>query len=174
MRGINHYVNVSALQSTFDNIPQVGFSKFSLSISGGPNGLLKTLKCPTTATPADGGPVHFEMTSYQGQTLTTDSKINFDGCYSVTTKRLKKCLKSNLKLSTIYASRSSISKVTVAVRGMKTKTIKKSPFRVNFKFGKKIKKGKAGKYTLTVYYKPDATNPKGKIVKVTGKFKRCK
>ncbi|MGH2906773.1 MAG: hypothetical protein ACRDKI_08385 [Solirubrobacterales bacterium] len=175
MRGVNHYVNTSQLQSTFDNIPQVGFSKFALSIAGGPTGLLKTLACPTGArTPTDMGPVSFEITSYQGQVIRSSSPVDFDGCYNATVSRLNKCVKSSrLKLKVAYASRSQIRFVRLSIRGMKTKTIKRSPFRVNVKLGRKIKTGKTYRYTLRVYYKPAAGSSKGKVVKKTGKFKRC-
>jgi hypothetical protein len=174
MRGINHYVNTSALQSTFDNIPQVGFSKFSLSITGGPTGLLKTLACPKgSATPADMGPVHFEMTSYQGQVITSDSPVDFDGCFNVAVKRANKCMKSKLKLSVAYQSRSMIRNVKVAIKGQKTRTIKRSPFKINVPLGKKVKKGKTHRYVLRVYYKA-SKNTNAKVIKKTGKFKRCK
>jgi hypothetical protein len=180
MRGTNHYVNGNQLQSTFDNIPQVGFSTFKLTIAGGQNGLLRVNTCPVNGTaPADGGPTTFAMTSYLGQTRNLSSgNSNFGPCnsYAVTIKSIKKCIKRGgiLKLSPNYRTRTEIKYVRFVTPRSKWKSFKKSPYRIKVRTSKKLKKGKTYKYKLTAYYKPTSVYPKGKTIKKSGKFKICK
>lgn len=45
LRGTNRFTNGSQIQTTFDNIPPVGFSSFKLNIAGGAGGLLLVDRC---------------------------------------------------------------------------------------------------------------------------------
>ena len=56
-KGKNVYVgeNNNMIQTTFDDIPQVGFSKLNVHLFGGPEGLLRTLACPTSNRQPDDG-----------------------------------------------------------------------------------------------------------------------
>lgn len=178
--GTNRYVgNGTVIQSTFDNIPQVGFSELKLTIAGGPGGLLRIDTCPASgATPNDSGPVTFGMTAYQGQTSSQASpSFNFGKCanYTVSLKPIKRCLRTRyLKISPRFRDRSDVRYVRVSVRGQKSKTYKRSPFRVRYKLSRKLKAGKTYKYTLRSYFKPTTQNAKGRVVKKVGRFKLCK
>lgn len=178
--GTNKYVgNGTVIQSTFDNIPQVGFSELKLTIAGGPGGLLRNDTCPSNgSTPNDSGPVNFAMTAYQGQTSSQNSPtFDFGKCtnYKVSLKPIKRCLRKRyLKVVPRFRDRSDVRFVRVSVRGQKTKTYKRSPFRVRYKLSRKLKTGKTYKYTLRSYFKPTAQYPRGRTVKKVARFKLCK
>jgi hypothetical protein len=181
LRGTNQYVNTSQLQTTFDNIPQVGFATFDLSITGGANGLLVVDKCPLNGKdPADGGPTIFSMTSYQGQTATIASPTKYTppscASYSVSVKSIKKCLKRGSKLTFTprIKSRGLVRYVKAYVNGKYVKKVKRSPFKVSVKLSKKLKPGKTYKYKVKVYFKPTTKYPKGRVMTKTAKFKICK
>ncbi len=180
VRGTNSYVNKSQLQTTFDNIPQVGFSSFNLTITGGKNGLLLVDKCPLSGKdPEDGGSTTFAMTSYQGQTRTIASPTKYlspsCGSYSVKLTRIKKCLKKrSLPFKPIIKSRSYVRYIKVYVHGKYAKKYKKSPFKARTKLARKLKTGRTYKYKAKVYFKPEAKYPKGRVVSKTGRFKICR
>jgi hypothetical protein len=180
VRGTNSYVNRTQIQTTFDNIPQVGFSTFSLTITGGKNGLLLVDRCPLSGRePDDGGSTTFAITSYQGQKRTIASPTKYlppsCGSYSVTLKSIKQCLKKRALVFTPgIKSRGMVRYVKVYVNGRQVKKVKKSPFKVNVKLSRKLKAGKTYKYKLKVYFKPNAKYPKGRVMTKTGHFKICK
>lgn len=178
--GTNRYVgNGTVLQSTFDNIPQVGFSELKLTIAGGSGGLLRNDTCPSNGTtPNDSGPVTFAMTAYQGQTSSQSSQsFDFGRCadYAVSLTSIKRCLKKRyLKITPRFRDRSAVRYVRVSVRGQKSKTFKRSPFRVRYKLSRKLKAGKTYKYTLRAYFDKSAQFPNGRVIKKVGRFKLCK
>jgi hypothetical protein len=180
MRGTNRYVQTDHLETTFDNIPQVGFKSFNLTISGGTGGLLLLDRCPTNGSePNDGGSTTFAMTSYQGQTRTVTSPTKYTppscASYSVSIKSIKKCIKKRtLSFTPTIKSRSSVRYVKVYVNNKFVKKVKKSPFKVKVKLSKKLKAGKTYKYKIKVYFKPTAQYPKGRVMTKTAKFKLCK
>lgn len=181
LRGTNQFVNVNQLQTTFDNIPQVGFSSFDLNISGGDNGLLLVRKCPVDGSnPGDGGSTHFDLTSYQGQTLSIDSPTRYTppDCfnYTVSVKSAKQCLKrgSKLKVTPKIRDRSHVRFVKLFIGKKHLKKSSRAPFTIKAKLPKKLKAGKTYKYKLKVYFKPDSTFPAGRVETKTGKFKLCK
>ncbi|MGH2958386.1 MAG: hypothetical protein ACRDKE_02185 [Solirubrobacterales bacterium] len=180
LRGTNRYVNVSQLETTFDNIPQVGFTTFKLTIFGGANGLLKVDQCPLDGRePNDGGSTVFAMTSYQGQTRTVASPTKYTppscASYSVQIKSIKKCLKKrSLSFTPKIKSRSEVRYVKVYVNNKYVKKVKKSPFKVKVKLSKKLKAGKTYRYKIKVYFKPSAKYPKGRVMTKSAKFKICK
>lgn len=178
--GTNKYVgNGTQIQTTFDDIPQAGFSKFKLQIDGGQNGLLRVDTCPTNGKDLkDSGPVSFAMTSYLGQTKSASSgTTDFGGCtsYSVTANKFKKCLKKrSLAIRPKIRSTHAVSSIQVSVKGQRAKKDKRAPFRMNYRLSRKLKEGKTYRYTLKVTYKPSAEYPRGRAVKKTGRFKICR
>ncbi|MBJ7354786.1 MAG: hypothetical protein JHC98_08180 [Thermoleophilaceae bacterium] len=180
LRGTNRFVNTSQIQTTFDNIPQVGFSTFRLTIAGGANGLLLVDQCPLSGKePNDGGSTNFAMTSYQGQTTTVASPTKYTppscASYSVKVKSIKKCLKKRtLSFTPGIKSRGLVNYVKVYVNGKYVKKVKKSPFKVTVKLSKKLRAGKTYKYKVKVYFKPTTKYPRGRVMTRTAKFKICK
>lgn len=180
VRGTNSYINKSQLQTTFDNIPQVGFSTFDLTITGGKNGLLLVDRCPISGRePKDGGSTTFAITSYQGQKKTIASPTKYlspsCGSYSVKLTRIKKCLKKrSLPFKPIIKSRGNVRYVKVYPNGRYAKKLKKSPFKSRIKLSRKLKTGKSYKYTARVFFKPEAKYPKGRMISKTGRFKLCR
>lgn len=183
IRGVNRYTgaNFTQIQSTFDNIPAIGFSSFKLNIAGGANSLLKIDECPTDGKePKDGGATKFTITSYQGQTTTFDSGTKFVSppclAYTVKLKSTNKCVKRGSKFSIQPMVKNTRDVRYVKGSLTKSKTVKstKRPFKFKLRTSKKLKKGKTYTYTVRVYFKPDAKYSKGRIVKKTGKVKICK
>lgn len=178
--GTNRYVgNGTVIQSTFDDIPQVGFSELKLTIAGGSGGLLRNDTCPANGvTPNDAGPVTFALTAYQGQTTSQASpRFDFGKCasYGVTLKKIERCLRKRyLKVVPRFRDRSEVRHVRVQVRGQKSKVFRKSPFRARYKLSRKLKEGKTYKYTLKAYFKPSSTHPNGRVIKKVGRFKLCR
>lgn len=178
--GSNRYTgNGTQIQATFDDIPQIGFESLRLRINGGPNGLLRIDECPTNGTlPNDGGATKFTIEGYGGSVKHVDSApFVSTSCFSakVEVKSPKRCVKpgKSFKLSPTFGSRGEVASVRVSSKGSKTKTVKKSPFRVTFKTGKKLKKGKKYKYSLRVSFKPQDGNPVPSVTK-RGTFKTCR
>jgi hypothetical protein len=179
-RGSNRYVNRTQIETTFDNIPQVGFTSFELTIAGGKNGLLLLDQCPLNGKePNDGGSTAFAMTSYQGQTRSIASPTKYlpptCGSYSVKLKKIKKCLKKrSLAFTPIIKSRGNVRYVKTFVGGRQVKKVKKSPFKTKAKLSRKLRVGKTYKYKVSVYFKPEAKYPKGRVIKKTGHFRLCR
>ena len=180
-RGTNRYVNMSQIETTFDNIPQVGFSSFKLTIFGGTNGILKVDQCPLNGRePADGGSTGFAVTNYQGQTrsIASPTKYTPPSCasYSVLVKSVKKCMKkgSKLRISPSIKSRGNVKYVKVYVNKKYVKKLKRSPFRTTVKLSKKLRAGKTYRYKVKVYFKPSAKYPKGRVRTKSAKFTICK
>jgi hypothetical protein len=180
LRGTNRYVQTDHLETTFDNVPQVGFSSFDLTIAGGTNGLLLVDRCPTNGKePKDGGSTTFAMTSYQGQTRTIASPTKYlppsCGSYSVKLTKIKKCLKKrSLPFKPIIKSRGNVRYIKVYVNGRYVKKYKKSPFIAKTKLSRKLKTGRSYKYKAKVYFKPEAKYPKGRVITKTAHFKLCR
>lgn len=179
-RGTTSYTgNGTQIRTTFDNIPQPGFSTLDLKIFGGSNGLLRVDECPDGGrNPVDSGPVTFDMVSYQGQTGRSSSPVfRAPSCFSskVKIKRFSRCLKTRtLRISPTFKSRGEVRKVTLSVPKQRSKTVKRSPFRVKMELNRKIKKGKTYKYTLRTYFKQQELQSKAVVSKKTGRFKLCK
>jgi beta-galactosidase/beta-glucuronidase len=119
------------------------------------------------------------MTSYQGQTRTVASATKYvpPSCvsYSVTLKKINKCLKKRtLSFTPGIKSRGQVRYVKAYVNGKFVKKVKKSPFKVKVKLSKKLKAGKSYKYKVKVYFKPTAKYPKGRVITKSARFKICK
>lgn len=165
VRSSNRYVNGSQMQSTFDNLPQPGFTKFTLNITGGKDGLLKNLSCPADgSTPID-GPMTMAITGWSGQASSTDVKFHFGGCYGILTFRRTRCAKRYLNVRPTYRSASEIAKVRLYINGRKVATKTRMPFKFkipmrNFKKGRKH-------LMLRLFYKD------GTVVRRRTVFRRC-
>lgn len=180
LRGTNKFANASQIQTTFDNIPGVGFSSFDLTIFGGSNGLLLVDRCPSNGSqPNDGGSTRFVITDYQGQTRTIDSPTKYisPACisYSVSVKSAHKCLRRHsLRVSPTIRSRKQVRFVKYYVNGKYVKKAKKSPFKATLRLSHKLREGKTYRYKAKVYFKPSAGHRKGRVITKSAKFKICK
>ncbi|MFY9488662.1 MAG: hypothetical protein WAP35_08220 [Solirubrobacterales bacterium] len=163
--GSNKYVNRNRLQTTFDNLPQAGFSKFVLKIDGGRTGLLKTPKCPTGIKKTDDAPMTFDLGSYMGQAMRQSSDLKFDPCPGMRIARLKKCVSKTLRISPKYRDRKKIRYVRFYINGKRKATVKRSPFRFKTSVAG-YKKGRHKTLVRAVY-----TNKK--VAKAKPSFKRC-
>lgn len=179
LRGTARFVNGNQLQTTFDNNPQTGFSSFQLNLTGGPRGLLLVRECPAGGEePGDGGPVRFDVATYQGQSTSFNSTTSFTppSClsYSVSVKSVKKCLrKRSLTIKPSIKSPGIVRYVKYYVAGKYVKKSKRKPFKVRVNLAKKLRTGKTYRYKAKVYFKPTPAHPNGRKVTKTAKFKLC-
>lgn len=181
LRGTTRFVNRNQIQTTFDNNPPVGFTSFKLSIAGGANGLLLLDRCPSDGSePGDGGPTQFSVETYQGQKTSFSSKTTYasPSCisYSVGLKSIKKCVKKrSFTAKPQIRSLGQVSQVKYYIGKKQVARSKKAPFKKRIKIKQKIKlkKNKKYRYSAKVYFKPDAQNPSGRVVKKSAKFKLC-
>lgn len=167
MTGTNHYVNGSQLQTTFDNLPQAGFSKFTLTINGGANGLLKTVGCPDGPRTADNGPMTFHLTSYQWQVTNTASNFNFKPCYGVRSITRTRIARKAVRVSPQYRSRSQIRYARLYINGRKVQTSKHSPFRFKAQSVRKYKQG-LKRIVVRAFYKDKTVMRRSSIFRVIG------
>lgn len=181
MDGATTYVGPrgNQIETTFDNGPQNPFSSFTLTITGGDSGLLKINKCPTGTSSPEDGPITFAMTGFSGQTASTSTTPALKDCFGVDKlKKIRKCVKSKLKVSPGYDSRDQISKAELWIKAKgskkfkKVKTVKKSPFRFSYKLSNRYKKGKHS-YRIRAVYKASTASPSGTVKTRTSSFKRC-
>lgn len=179
MRGTNQFVNINQVQTEFDNIPQVGFSTFTLNIFGGTNGLLMTRKCPSPNFDGkDGGPTRFDLDSYEGLSKTIMSANTYvaPGCisYGVSIPKIKKCVGRTISARPTIESRGQVRYVKYYVRGKYVRKVKRSPFRARLKVSNSLRPGKTYKYKIKAYFKPTDKWPKGRVRTKTAKFTLCK
>lgn len=174
-RGRNRYVGPlnNQIETTFDDIPQVGFGKLTLRIHGGQNGLLKTLDCPADSTTPEVGPVSFAFETYGGQSVTGATPVDVKPCRGVYPLKKVRCVKAggSLTVNPVYQDRGNVARSALYVNKRKVQTVKKSPFRFNVKASKLRLKGKASRaHTLEVR----ATYKDGSVSKARRTFKRCR
>jgi hypothetical protein len=181
LRGSNRFFDGDRIETTFDNIPQVGFSSFKLNLTGGTRGLLMVKSCDGDPDDSAGGRTHFSISSYQGQPLEIDSPTSWvsPSCvsHSVKLSRVKKCVKhGRLAVRPTIQSRGAVSSVRYYVKGKRLRIVKRSPFKATLKFPKKLhlKRGRTYRYQAKVWFKPDRNNPKSVVVSRTAKFKICR
>lgn len=169
------------IETTFDNLPELPFDKFDVTITGGSstNSLLFSRVCPSDGSTPDDGPVTFSTTGYTGATKDSSSATSLNPCYGVSNPtKVSKCVKVSKKLSVkpkgIVAT-STVANVQLwtGTKSSKTKklaTDKKSPFSFKVTLKKsKFKKNKKYYYKYRVQYKD------GKVIKTkTSTFKTCK
>lgn len=179
LRGTTRFVNVNEIQSTFDNIPQVGFATFTLNVFGGKNGLLMLRECPLDGrAPKDGGATHFALTSYQGQirNFYTPTVWASPPCvsYKISLKNYRKCLRKSLRVAPKFRSRKQVRFVRVYVRGKYVKKAKHSPYRAHVTINKRLRKGRTYKYKVKAWFKPDRIHRNGHVATKTAKFRPCR
>lgn len=170
--GSNQYTGAkfNQIETTFDNIPQVGFSKLTFHLDGGPDGLLRSLACPTYNKAPALPNFTYNFYSYTGKYASTTTPLNLANCFGIQTlKKYPKCLTKKLPIHPNYQSRSRVKSVTVKIDGKTKGKSKKAPFRFDLKIKKlKLHKKKTHKLDLR------ATYDDGTISKKTVNFKVCK
>lgn len=186
MKGTSKFVGprTNQIQTTFDNLPQVPFTKFTLTIAGGTNSLLTISKCPTDGSSPEDGPIDYTMNGYStGNTAASSTATSFAGCYGKpTVKSIKKCITYNLKVTPRnLLNTANIAKVELYV-GKKSKKVTKriskdvkAPFKFNKRISSKFKKGQKFYFRVKSTYKPTIDAPAGKqIYSKVASAKRCK
>ena len=170
--GSNRYVGqkFNQIETTFNDIPQVGFSKLTFHLDGGPQGLLRSLACPTYNKAPALPNFTYNFFGYTGATASSTLPLNLKNCFGIQTlKKYKKCLRKKLPIRPNYQSRVRVKNVVLKIDGRRKGTTKKSPFRFVLKIKKlKLKKKKTHKIELK------ATYDDGTISKKTVNFKVCK
>ncbi|MFY9265744.1 MAG: hypothetical protein WAO61_10020 [Solirubrobacterales bacterium] len=173
-RGKNKFVGPhgNQIQTTFDDIPQVGFSKLTVRINGGDRGLLKTLDCPTTKATPEGGDFSFAFSSYAGQSSTSAGALAIDGCQGIRPLRKMKCVAKTLKILPAYQSAALVKSSSLYVNNKLVQKVTKAPFgfKKPVRALKKVKL-KPGKLFRVVVR---ATYSDGAVKKVRASFKRCR
>ncbi len=173
-RGSNRYTGATynQIETTFDNIPQVGFSSLTFHLFGGSNGLLRSLPCPTYNKAPAVPDFTYTFTSWSGATKTSTTKLNMASCFGIQQlKSYKKCLHKRLPVRPNYQSRARVKKVQLKIDGKTRATARKSPFRFNPKLTKlKLKKRKGNKHKLEVR----AVYDDGTVSKKRTTFRTCR
>jgi hypothetical protein len=170
--GSNRYVGAkfNQIETTFDNIPQVGFSKLTFHLDGGPDGLLRSLACPTYNKVPAVPNFTYNFTAWTGATATSTLPMNMANCFGI--QQLKKypnCLHKKLPIHPNYQSRSRVKSVSVKIDGKSKGVAKKRPFRFDLPIRKlNLKAKKRHKLELKAIYDD------GTISKKTATFKVCK
>lgn len=174
-RGSNRYVGVKGneIETTFDNIPQLGFTKLTFHLDGGPNGLLRTLACPTGNKQPAVGAFTYDFTAWSGATTSSTTKLNAANCFGIQKLKRFKCVYRVLRFQPVYTSRARVKRVDLRVRGRKVATIrqnKEGTSKLGFKVpAKKLKRLKKGTHKFEVA----ATYDDGTVSKKRSKFKKC-
>lgn len=166
-KGKNVYVgeNNNMIQTTFDDIPQVGFSKLNVHLFGGPEGLLRTLACPTNNRQPDDGVFSYTFTSYTNQVVTSTTDLTAANCFGIQKLRSFKCVYRLLRFQPTYTSRARIRTVKLTIDGKRAAVARRAPFQ--FRVG--VKKYKLGKHKL----KLRAVYDDGTVSEKKSTFKRC-
>jgi hypothetical protein len=170
--GSNRYVGAkfNQIETTFDSIPQVGFSKLTFHLDGGPNGLLRSLACPTYNKAPALPTFTYNFYAYTGAYKQSTTPLNLANCFGIQTlKKYPKCLIKKLPIHPNYQSRVRVKSVTAKIDGKTKASTKKAPFRFDLKIKKlKLKQKKTHKLELK------ATYDDGTISKKQVNFKVCK
>lgn len=166
-RGANRYVGVKGnqIQTTFNDIPQVGFSKLNVHLFGGPDGLLRTLACPTSNKQPQDGAFTYQFTSYAGQVVSSSTALKANNCFGIQKLRRFGCVYRLLRFQPTYTSRARIKRVYLYIDGRRAAVAKHVPFQFR-KSVRKISKGRH-KFKLKAVYDDGTVS----IKKST--FKRC-
>lgn len=170
-RGSNRYVGKrgNEIETTFDNIPQLGFTKLTFHLDGGPKGLLRTLACPTSNKQPSTGNFTYNFASWSGATASSTTKLNAANCFGIQKLRKFRCVYRLLRFQPTYTSRARMKRAVLYVkRGKKYKKIK-TVRRKPFGFKVKTKRFKKGWHKFEVR----ATYDDRTVSKKRSKFKRC-
>lgn len=170
--GKNRYVGAkyNQIETTFDEIPQVGFSKLAFHLDGGANGLLRTLACPTYNKVPAMPTFSYTFTAWTGATHSSSTPLNMANCFGIQYfKPFAKCLHNKLPIHPNYQSRSRVKKVSLKINGKQKRVSKKVPFRFDLKTKTlKLKRGARHKFELA------ATYDDGTVSKKSVNFRVCK
>jgi hypothetical protein len=170
--GSNRYVGAknNQIETTFDNIPQVGFSKLTFHLDGGPQGLLRSLSCPTYNKAPALPNFTYNFFAYTGATKSVTTPMNLANCFGIQTlKKYPKCLRKKLPIHPNYQSRVRVKTVTAKIDGKQKAKSKKKPFRFDLKIQKlKLKTKKTHSLELKAVY-DDGTISKKRV-----SFRVCK
>lgn len=170
-RGSNKYVGTrgNEIETTFDNIPQLGFSKLTFHLDGGPTGLLRTLACPTSNKQPAAGNFTYAFTAWSGATTASTTKLNAANCFGIQKLRKFRCVYRLLRFQPTYTSRARVKRAVLYVkkgkRYKKVTTVRRKPF--GFKV--KAKRFKKGWHSFEVR----ATYDDRTVSKKRSKFKKC-
>lgn len=167
-RGHNRYVDGNKIQTTFDNIPQVGFSQLNVHLFGGPQGLLRTLGCPKNNKQPAIGDFNYAFTAYTGASASSTTKLSAASCFGIQKLRSFRCVYRVLRFQPTYTSRARIKNVVLYVDGKKRATAKRVPFQFRVT-GRTLKKIKVGKHKI----KLKATYDDKSVSVKESHFKRC-
>ncbi|MFY9468753.1 MAG: hypothetical protein WAP37_01360 [Solirubrobacterales bacterium] len=182
LTGTTRFVGARAnqIETTFDNLPQVPLSKFTLTIAGGTDTLLTISKCPDGSTSPEDGPISYSLTSWGGQSAAAASVPALADCFGVAKlKKLRKCVKSRLRVSPSYSSRSGLMKSELWIKNKKTKKykrvkrVKKSPFRFGVTLSSRKYKNGTYAYKVRAVYRATPANPSPKVLQKYSRFKKC-
>ncbi|MGH2958454.1 MAG: hypothetical protein ACRDKE_02535 [Solirubrobacterales bacterium] len=170
--GSNRYVGAknNQIETTFNDIPQVGFSKLTFHLDGGPQGLLRSLSCPTYNKAPALPNFTYNFFAYTGAQKSVTTPMNLANCFGIQTlKKYPKCLRKKLPIHPNYQSRTRVKSVSAKIDGKQKASTKKIPFRFDLKIKKlKLKQRKTHTLELKAIY-DDGTVSKKKV-----NFKVCK
>jgi hypothetical protein len=166
-RGLNRYVGPrgNQIQTSFLNIPQVGFSKLNVHLFGGPNGLLRSLKCPSSNKLPEDGSFDYNFTAYSGATAASTTDLTGTPCFGIQKLRTFKCVYKILRFQPTYTSRARIKQVVLYVDGKKFSTVTKGKFQFRVAATKFAK----GRHNFELR----ATYDDGTVSKKKSHFTRC-
>jgi hypothetical protein len=170
--GTNRYVGEknNQIETNFDNIPQVGFTKLTFHLDGGPQGLLRSLACPTYNKAPALPTFTYNFFSYSGASATSTTPLNLSNCFGIQTlKPYAKCIHQILPIHPNYQSRTRVKQTKLTIDGKTKATTRHTPFRFDIPL-KKLKLKTKSKHTLVL----KATYDDGTISKKTTTFKVCK
>ncbi len=142
----------SQVITTFDDLPQVGFSKFALTIDAGTTGFLKIRACPSSAARPPDGPITYQFTSYDGQAQTITNTPVFAECVGINKlEKPPKCVANKLNVHPTYASRNNMRKAELFIDGHRVSTNRKS----RYTWKKSVENIDSGRHSLKVraFYK---------------------
>ncbi|MBI2691074.1 MAG: hypothetical protein HYX29_03915 [Solirubrobacterales bacterium] len=166
--GSNRYIGArnNQIETTFDDIPQVGFSKLIFHLDGGTNGLLRSLACPTYNKAPALPNFTYSFTAWSGATASSSMPLNMKNCFGIQElKKYPRCLYKKLPIHPNYQSRSRLKIVSLKIDKRRKGSAKKRPFR----FDVPIKKLKRGRHSFEL----TATYDDGTVSRKTATFKKC-
>lgn len=166
-RGHNSYIGPekNQIQTVFDDIPQVGFSKLNVHLFGGPNGLLRSLKCPESNRQPSDGSFTYDFYSYAGQATSSSTTFKQTNCFGIQKLRSFKCVYRLLRFQPTYTSRARIKSVGLSIDRHHVATSTHRPFQ----FRVPVAKFKPGKHKITLR----ALYDDGTISEKRSSFTRC-
>jgi hypothetical protein len=169
--GSNRYTGekFNQIETTFDNIPQVGFSKLTFHLDGGPQGLLRSLACPSYNKVPALPNFTYSFTAWSGATANNTTPMNMSNCFGIQTlKKYPKCLHKKLPIHPNYQSRSRVKRVSLAIDGQPKAKSTKRPFRFDLPLkALKLKQKRTHSFALKAIYDD------GTVSKKAASFRTC-